>query len=90
MVLRTGIRRQKGEATGCAKFVSRYSSERLMKKERNFTNFENRMPLFGSPALPTHKVAERVEVFWEFPPSRFLLVGGKFSAFCWAQRQPIF
>ena len=48
MVLRTGIRRQKGESTGCAKFVSRYSSERLMKKERNFTNFDNRMPLFGS------------------------------------------
>ena len=77
-VLRTGIRRQKGESTGCAKFVSRYSSERLMKKERNFTNFENRMPLFGSPALPTHVVAERVEVFLRIPSFSLLASWGKF------------
>ena len=49
-----------------------------MKKERNFTNFDNRMPLFGSPALPTHKVAERVEVVLRIPSFSLLASWGKF------------
>ena len=69
--------------------MSRCSSERLMKKERNCTNFEIRMPMFGSPALPTHKVAERVEVVLRIPSFSLLASWGEvFSAFCWAQRQP--
>ena len=68
---------QKGESTGCAKFVSRCSSERLMKKERNCTNFDNRMPMFGSPALPTHKVAERVEVVLRIPSFSLLASWGE-------------
>ena len=76
-VLRTYIRRQKGESIGCAKFVSRCSSERLMKKERNCTNFDNRMPMFGSPALPTHKVAERVEVVLRIPSFSLLASWGE-------------
>ena len=49
-----------------------------MKKERNCTNFDNRMPMFGSPALPTHKVAERVEVFLRIPSFSLLASWGKF------------
>ena len=49
-----------------------------MKKERNCTNFEIRMPMFGSPALPTHKVAERVEVVLRIPSFSLLASWGKF------------